>query len=346
MSPRVLLTGANGFVGSHILDQLLLNGYSVRSVVRSQAKADQVRSDFPSAKDKLDFAVVPDITMPGAFDVAVQSAPPFEAVIHTASPFLMSMVSNNLEFLNPAIHGTTEILKSVKGFAPSVKRVIITSSFAAVHGGPPQNGVSYTEADWNPVTWEQALVGPKGSAYVASKKLAEKAAWDFMQEKKPGFDLVVMNPPMIYGPLRHTIRKPAELNESNLRIYKAFFQSSKDAPMPPNGLPLYTDVRDLATAHLNALTNAEAANKRFLVCAGRVASQEIADILRSNIPELAERVPVGKPGSDGLEAGAMKIDNSRVRELLGVSFTSVESTFADLGKQCIELEKKEAAGGA
>lgn len=197
MSQRILLTGANGFIGAHILSLLLNKGHSVRAVLRSKAKADQVLADFPKFGTKLDFAIVPDITSPGAFDTAVQSDPPFDTVIHTASPFLCGscsqllsdsltnvseidkVISSNIEFLDPAIKGTVEILKSIKAHAPSVKRVVITSScaavvdFAAPSTSSPQK--VYTEADWNPVTWEGALTGIPNTGYQASKKFAEKA---------------------------------------------------------------------------------------------------------------------------------------------------------------------------
>lgn len=177
MTQRVLLTGANGFVGSHILDQLLSRGLSVRGIVRSQAKAQQVLSDFPNYGSQLDFGIVPDITAPGAFDKVVQSSPPFDTVIHTASPFLYRVISDNREFLDPAIKGTLEVLKSLKAHAPSVKRVVITSSCAAVVDfsapavtTPPK---VYTDGDWNPTTWEGALTGTTNNAYQASKKFAE-----------------------------------------------------------------------------------------------------------------------------------------------------------------------------
>jgi nucleoside-diphosphate-sugar epimerase len=177
MTQRILLTGANGFVGSHILDQLLSHGISVRSIVRSQSKAQQVLSDFPNYGSQLDFGIVPDITAPGAFDQAVQSTPPFDGVIHTASPFLYRVISDNREFLDPAIKGTLEILKSVKAHAPTVKRVVITSSCAAIIDfsaptvtTPPK---VYTEEDWNPTTWDGALTGTPNNAYQASKKFAE-----------------------------------------------------------------------------------------------------------------------------------------------------------------------------
>ena len=178
MAERVLLTGANGFLGTHILSQLLASKYSVRAIVRSQKKADQVRSDHPTANQKdLDFGIVPDITAPGAFDNVVKSEPPIDVVIHTASPFLYKAVSDNLkDFLVPAKQGTEGILKAIQAHAPSVKRVVVTSSCAAVLDfAAGHDGRRYTANDWNPSTWEEAVKGDKGVGYRASKKYAERA---------------------------------------------------------------------------------------------------------------------------------------------------------------------------
>lgn len=176
MAKRVLLTGANGFVGSHVLEQFLLAGHSVRGIVRSASKAQQVLADFPNHGSKLDFGIVPDITSPGAFDEVVKSSPPFDLVIHTASPFLYRAISSNREFLDPAIKGTLEALKSVKAHAPNVKRVVITSSAAAVIDFSAPASIPrklYTEEDWNPTSWEAALSGTHNTGYQASKKFAE-----------------------------------------------------------------------------------------------------------------------------------------------------------------------------
>lgn len=247
-SHRILLTGANGFVGSHILKQLLpRSNVSVRAVVRSQSKIDDVKHDFGTFKN-LDFAIVPDITSPNAFNEALQNTDtPFDAVIHTASPFLYKIVSSNREFLDPAIHGTEGILKSIKAVAPSVKRVVVTSSFAAVGDFSilgDAHGKIFTDKDWNPVTYDQALTTEsKNTAYQASKKYAEKAAWDFVANEKPNFDVVTINPPMIYGPLAHTVKDTNHLNESTARLYNLFINSKKDAELPPNGLYIYADAR-------------------------------------------------------------------------------------------------------
>ncbi|KAK4697587.1 hypothetical protein P7C71_g517, partial [Lecanoromycetidae sp. Uapishka_2] len=177
MAEKVLLTGCNGFLGSHILSQLLAKGFFVRGIVRSQSKADQVRKDNPSAGKHLDFGIVPDITSSGAFNEVIKADPPFDAVIHTASPFLYKAVEDNQkDLLAPAIKGTEEILKSIKDYAPNVKRVVLTSSCAAVLDFKAgDNNRVYTDDDWNPTTWEQAVQGEKTEAYRGSKKFAEKA---------------------------------------------------------------------------------------------------------------------------------------------------------------------------
>ncbi|KAH8816955.1 hypothetical protein F5884DRAFT_240895 [Xylogone sp. PMI_703] len=344
MSHRVLLTGANGFIGSHILDQLLKAGHSVRSVVRSAPKADQILADFPNYGTKLDTAIVPDITTPGAFNDAVKSNLPFDTVIHTASPFLYRVIKDNSEFMKPAIQGTVEVLKAVKEFAPEVKRVIITGSCAAVVDFAGDWFASpkkvYTESDWNPTTYEGALAGTTNNAYQASKKFAEKAAWDFLKDHRPNFDLVVLNPPMVYGPLRHTVPTVHDLNESNARIYNLFLNTTSDAPCPPNGMHVYVDVRDLATAHLLAMTVPTAANNRYIICAGEVRSQEIADLIREDVPELRTRTPVGTPGGNLLPETAFGCSSAKAERELGLRFRSKRETFVELARQLVGIERE------
>lgn len=137
--------------------------HSVVTTVRSQEKADRIKAAHPSyAKDKLDFSIVPDIAQEAAFDEAVKSDPPFEAVIHTASPFHFNVTDVQKQLLDPAVIGTTGILKSIKKSAPTVKKVVITSSFAAIvnpfKGNWPEH--TYSESDWNPLTHEEALKDP------------------------------------------------------------------------------------------------------------------------------------------------------------------------------------------
>jgi nucleoside-diphosphate-sugar epimerase len=357
MSPshRILLTGANGYIASHILSQLLsTTPHSVRAVVRSQSKVDSIKALFPNVpSSQLDYAIVPDITIPGAFDNALKSDSPFDVVMHTASPFQFSAATTAKDFFDPAIKGTTEILEGIQRVAKdTVKRVIITSSYAAVATFGPNETPSkvYTEEDWNPVTLEQAedafAKGMKGPAYLASKKYAEQAAWEFQERNKAQvqWDLVVLNPPMVYGPLAHKIAKMEDLGESSGRIYNGFFAGKKpEDELIEDAIALYVDVRDLAHAHVVAATTPEAANKRFNICSGDIRSQEISDILRKEVPGAEGRVPKGEPGKNTKPADAVSQDSSRAEKILGLSWRSKVETFGEMGRQFLEMESSVAA---
>jgi len=341
-SERILITGANGYIGTHIIQQALQAGHSVRAVVRSQAKIDGVKSAHPAAGDKLDFAIVADIKVPGAFDEALKSSPPFTAVIHAASDFSYGKQGTNAEiYLEPALKGTRGILESVKKVAPSVKKVVITSSFAAMKDPKrSSDGYIYSEKDWDPLTYEDATDSDQGTAYLASKTIAERAAWDFHDKEKPNFDVMTIQPPMVYGPIAHSVKSVSELNTSTARIYKQFIAKKSSDPLPDNGFWLYVDVRDVAEAHLIAITNSAAANKRIFTTAGQISSQQISDILREAVPELADRTPIGKPGTDSLPEGAYGADNS-FSKTLGIKYHTMEQTLVDLAKQCLLIEAAE-----
>ncbi|KAI1374169.1 flavonol reductase [Hypoxylon crocopeplum] len=346
MSHRILLTGGNGFIGSHILAQFLDRGYSVCCAVRTKSKGDKIFKDFAKQKSQIDITVVPDIVAPGAYDAAVKEQPPFDTIIHTASPFNYGIGGSNLQFLEPAINGTLNLLRAVKDNAPSVKRVIFTGSCASVvnyerlSSDPPK---LFNEDDWNPVTWDEAVHGDQSKAYRASKKFAELEAWEFMKKEKPHFDLVTLCPPATFGPPRNSVSSISDLNESNGRLWKACFDSSKDAPVPYIPVHTYVDVRDLAIAHVQAMIVPDAGNKRFLVSASQFGFQDICDILRSHFPELNERTPLGKPGTSSLPPGAYSIDNSRVKGVLGLGFRNLEQTVLDTARHLLDIERNEKA---
>jgi nucleoside-diphosphate-sugar epimerase len=181
-SPKVLLTGVNGFIGSHILDALLAHDISVCGVVRTQKKADQVKSDFPSAGSKLSFAIVPDITAAAAFDAAFKTEPPIDVVIHTASPLSYAAGKTLADFVEPAMRGTMEILEGATRCACNLKRVIITGSFASIADPKDMqgNGKIYTSKDWNPLSTDEKDSENARLAYWTSKTLAERAGMKFL----------------------------------------------------------------------------------------------------------------------------------------------------------------------
>jgi nucleoside-diphosphate-sugar epimerase len=241
---HVLLTGGSGFIAHHVLNTLLAHGHSVITTVRSEEKAQKVRSATDAPPSKLGFAIVPDIAVEDAFDDVIQSAnPPFDAVIHTASPFRFDITDVKKELLDPAIIGTTGILKSIKRFGPTVKHVVITSSFAAVidsnKGLAP--GYVYSENDWNPITEDEAMANASGG-YKGSKTFAERAAWEFVEKEKPGFTLTTMNPPLVLGPIEPKLQGLESLNTSNQRI-RNIVQGKAKEEIPETGTFLWVDVR-------------------------------------------------------------------------------------------------------
>ena len=127
----ILVTGATGFVATQVIKTFLNSGYKVRGTVRSDASAQACREIFPDAGDRLSFAIVPDIAAPNAFHEALKDND-IDGVMHVASPFTFSAQDNEKDLLLPAINGMLNLLKAVKDNAPRVKRVVATSSFAAV----------------------------------------------------------------------------------------------------------------------------------------------------------------------------------------------------------------------
>lgn len=156
----------------------------------------------------------------------------------TGKQFHFNVTDPKKQLLDPAIIGTTGVLKSIKASAPTVKRVVITSSFASIVDANKKDGGkghTYSEADWNPVTWEDALKDPS-TGYRGSKTFAEKAAWKFLEDEKPNFTLATMCPPLVLGPIVHYLNSLDALNTSNQRIRNiAFGLDGADKELPLTG---------------------------------------------------------------------------------------------------------------
>ncbi|KEF62518.1 dihydroflavonol-4-reductase [Exophiala aquamarina CBS 119918] len=328
---RVLLTGGSGFIAAHVLDHLIHRGYSVLTTVRSTDKADKIRAAYPMiGKERLDFAIVKEIAEDNAFDDALVSNPPFEAVIHTASPFHFNVTNVQQDLLDPAIKGTTGILESIVKKAPAVKHVVITSSFASVvnpfMGSWPEH--TYTEQDWNPITLEQASEDV-ANGYRASKTFAEKAAWEFIERKKPSFSLTTLCPPQVLGPVISHLSSLDNLNTSN-QVIRDLIQGKFKEMVPPNATFTWVDVRDLALCHVLALEKPQAANERFLVTAGYFCNKELVDIVRKHHDQFRDRLPSeGGDGGGYPEGGLYKVDNRKVVRELGVEWKQLSDTVVD-----------------
>ncbi|KAH6851110.1 hypothetical protein B0I37DRAFT_373218 [Chaetomium sp. MPI-CAGE-AT-0009] len=333
---KVLLTGGSGFIAAHILEQLLAKGHSVVTTVRSEEKAARIREAYPSqaASGDLVVAIVPDIAQPDAFDEVVKT-PGLEVVLHTASPFHFKFTDPIKELIDPAVTGTTGILHAITRSAPTVRRVVVTSSFAAIVDEAHITDASHTfsEASWNPVTLADVHRSP-ATAYRASKTLAERAAWAFVRDAAngAGFDLVTVNPPMVFGPVAHYLESLDGVNTSNERLVDCLRGKWRDAVPSAGPVTIWVDVRDVAEAHVKAgLEIAEAGGKRLFATAGLFSNAEMAAVVRKHFPEDAERLPTEetKGGELPAEGERFKFDNTETNKLLGIKWRSLEESVVD-----------------
>ncbi|KAF9885675.1 methylglyoxal reductase (NADPH-dependent) gre2 [Aspergillus nanangensis] len=326
--PRVLLTGGSGFIAAHVLDTLLERGFDTVVTVRSEEKGQRILEAHPNTpKEKLSYVVVKDVAQEGAFDEAVKSSPPFDYVLHTASPFHHNVQDPVKDFLDPAVKGTTGILKAIKAYAPTVKRVVITSSFAAIVN-PKEHAAVYSEKHWNPVTWEEGM--ESSQTYRASK-----SAWEFVEKEKPNFDIATVNPPLVLGPVVHYLNSLDAINTSNNRVSDMVRGKCKEG-LPPTGTFLWVDVRDIALAHVRAIEVPEAGGQRFFVVAGEFSNKEIADIVRDSFPELADKLPSKDFPSDK-PADLYGHDNSKSIRMLGLQYRSLKESIVDTVKSLLAV---------
>ena len=271
----VLVTGGSGFIGGHCILQALAAGHQVRATVRSLAREPEVRALLnkagADADDRLGFAAA-DLERDAGWPEAVAGC---DFVLHVASPFPLGVPKDENELIVPARDGALRVLKAAK--AAGVRRVVLTSSFAAIGYGHPPQAAPYDETSWTDVD------RPGVGAYAKSKTLAERAAWDFVA-KEGGPELAVVNPVGVFGPVLGP----------DLSTSIAVIKRMMDGAMP--GLPRLrfgvVDVRDVADLHLRSMTAPEAKGERFLAVAGDFMSlREMALTLKARLGQAASRVP-------------------------------------------------------
>ena len=272
----VLVTGGSGFIGSHCILQLLAAGHQVRTTVRNLARERDVRAMLKQggaeAGDRLSFHAANLESDAGWADAARGC----EYVLHVASPIPPGVPKHEDELIVPARDGALRLLRAAR--EAGVKRVVMTSSFAAIAYGHKPQDTPYDENDWTD------LDGRNVAAYPKSKTIAERAAWDFITKEGRGLELSVVNPVAVFGPVMGPDYSPSIL----------IIQRMMDGAMP--GCPrLYfgiVDVRDVADLHIRAMTNPAAKGERFLAVAGPTMSmREIALVLKARFGDVAKRVP-------------------------------------------------------
>jgi dihydroflavonol-4-reductase len=270
-SAPVLVTGATGFVASQAIALLLQRGYRVRGTVRSAGKSRDLAQllEPEGATGRLEF-VEADLGTPGSFDPAVEGC---EYVMHTASPYVLTVQDPQRDLVDPAVNGTRNVLKACA--QAGVRRVIVTSSMAAVTDEPASHHV-LTEADWNVKSRLQR------NPYYYSKTQAERAAWEFAENQKPPFEVITINPFLIIGP-----SLVPSLNTSN-QIFADLLKGIYPGIMSLTwGM---VDVRDVAQAHVLAMET-RAAQGRYLCASGNISMREVVALLRENGYGAGYRLP-------------------------------------------------------
>lgn len=271
-----LVTGGSGFIGAHCIVQLLAQGYRVRTSVRSLAREAEVRAMVKAGGaepgEALSFAAA-DLTLDAGWPEAVAGC---AYVLHVASPFPPGAPKHEDELIVPAREGALRVLRAARD--ANVKRVVLTSSFAAIGYGLKPQTAAFDETSWSDVE------GPGIGAYAKSKTLAERAAWDFIAREGGALELSVVNPVGVLGPVLGSDYS------TSIMIVKRLM----DGAMP--GCPRLNfgvvDVRDVADLHLRAMTNPAAKRERFLAVTGDFVSvQSIALMLKARMGAAGANVP-------------------------------------------------------
>ncbi|VDC07315.1 unnamed protein product [Peniophora sp. CBMAI 1063] len=321
---KALVTGANGYVAAWVVRAFLEEGYSVTGTVRCTSKGEHLTKIFSSFGDKFKVKVVEDMTVPGAFDDAVKGV---DIVAHTASPFYLTAKTPH-ELIEPAVRGTVGVLESIQKAGTSVRRVVITSSVAAILN-PPDSGV-LDETSWNvnhPKEVQEKGAEASGSAkYCASKSIAERSAWDFVQKHQPQWDIVTINPSLVLGPPIHEVPSLDKLNESVRQLHDVLFKNIYDPEALATINNNWVDVRDVAKAHMLAAKIPAAGGERFIVSYGKFYWQDIVDAAN----DVDSSIPLkGKYGATKDKEVSATFPRAKSERILGLRYTDLHSSIHD-----------------
>ncbi len=273
---KVLVTGGSGFIAGYCILQLLDAGHEVRATVRSLSRESGVRDALKAAGansgERLSF-VAADLGSDGGWPEAAAGC---DYVLHVASPFPTGVPKDENELIVPAREGALRVLRAARD--AGVKRVVLTSSFAAVGYGHKPQAEPFDETTWSDVN------GAGVSAYVKSKTIAERAAWDFVASEGGKLELAVVNPVAVLGPVMGP-----DLSTSIVLVQRMMDGAMLGCPRLYFGV---VDVRDVADLHLRAMTDPAAKGERFIAVAEHAVSiVEIARVLKKDLGAAAKRVP-------------------------------------------------------
>lgn len=340
-----MVTGANGYVASWLVKKLLDEGITVHAAVRNpdnEKKISHLKDLAASAKGEIKF-FAGDLLKAGSYKEAMEGC---ELVYHTASPFTIDVKDPQKELIEPAEKGTENVLNTANE-VQSVKRVVVTSSCAAIYTDAIDTvnapGGKLTEEVWN------TTASLEYQPYSYSKTLAEKKAWE-MAEKQDRWDLVVMNPPGIFGPPLN----PKNTTSESINILKMLGGGDMKMGAPKMGIGV-VDVRDVAEAHFRGGYTPKAKG-RYILAAHNTDFLEMGTVL---LDKYGDRFPLPKkalpkwllmlvgPITNKLFTRQFirnnvnvpwTADNSKVKTELGMSFRPMKETMEDAFQALIDAK--------
>jgi nucleoside-diphosphate-sugar epimerase len=273
----VLVTGGSGFIGSRCMLQLLAAGHQVHATVRDLGREPEVRGMLREGGvepgERVAFFAA-DLESDAGWPRAVAGC---EYVLHVASPFPQNVPKNPDELIVPAREGALRVLRAARD--AGVKRVVLTSSFAAVGYGKPPQSAPFDETSWTDPDGTDVM------PYAKSKTLAERAAWDFSAREGGALELSVVNPVGVFGPVLGP-----DYSTSILLVQRLMDGAMPGCPRLSFGV---VDVRDVADLHLRAMTSPAAKGERFLAVSGDFMSiLDMARVLKARLGDAARRVPL------------------------------------------------------
>ena len=333
---KVLVTGVSGYLAEHCMVQLLEAGYQVRGTLRSLDKAEHLRAVAAANSahaENLDL-VEADLMRDEGWDEAMQGC---TYVLHVASPFPGTIPEDEMELIRPAVEGTRRVLAAAS--RNGVKRVVQTSSIAAVSSGHQNQNRTFSEADWSDLDGD---IEP----YPKSKTMAERAAWEFVNglEGEQKLELAAINPGYILGPVL----------DSRSRTSTLLLETLLTGALPGLARMHFNivDVRDVAKAHIAAMTTSGAAGKRFICVAGGMWLPEIANLLAKEFSPRGYKVPTlvlpdflvrlyglfdrtVRDNAKGL-GQASDFDASQTKTVLGWEAHPMDQTLIEMAESMIE----------
>ncbi|KAL3426764.1 aldehyde reductase protein [Phlyctema vagabunda] len=321
LGSTVLVTGINGFVGSHVVDQLLLAGYKVRGTVRDPQKAAGLVKLWNEkyGEGKLELITVKDMAFPGAFDKAVAGV---SGIAHVASNMSLSPDPNTV--IPEVLAGIRSIIDSAI-LSPSVKRFVYTSSSTAITSPSKEVARHFTVDSWNDAAVAAAWAPPPYTedraldVYFASKTEAEKMLFKYSKEKNVAFNVASVLPCIVFG----KILDP-EVPASTADMLKQMAIGKQS--MLPFVLPTwFVDVQDVARLHVAALTNSGSQAERIFAFSGSVTHNDVVRAIHKAIPGKALVEEIEDPKRD-----LTTFPRERATELLqalgGTGWTSIEES--------------------